>query len=104
MRFAILGAVIGGAGVPLFLQTMNVLSGDGLIAWHLVLDDAVWAAPFGAAAAAASILLARRAEAVALRASTRAASLENHSEAGDSLSTEAHSRVETPAPRSGAAR
>ena len=63
-RFALLGAVVGGVGVPLFLQTMNVLSGDGPISWALVLDDAPWASVFGAAAAAGSILLARRAEAL----------------------------------------
>lgn len=61
-RFALLGAIVGGVGVPLFLQLMNVLSGDGPIAWGLVTDDGVWAAVFGAAAAAGSILLARRAE------------------------------------------
>ena len=63
MRFAIVGAVVGGVGVPLYLQAMNVLFGDGLIAWGLVLDDARWATVFGAAAAAGSILLARRADA-----------------------------------------
>lgn len=65
LRFAMLGAVVGGVGVPLFLQAMNVLSGDGPIAWGLVLDDAPWATVFGAAAAAGSILLARRADALA---------------------------------------
>ena len=64
LRFAMLGAVVGGVGVPLYLQTMNVLSSDGPIAWGLVLDDAPWAAVFGAAAAAGSILLARRADAL----------------------------------------
>lgn len=44
LRFGMLGAVVGGVGVPLYLQTMNVL--------------------FGAAAAAGSILLARRADAL----------------------------------------
>ena len=64
LRFGMLGAVVGGVGVPLYLQTMNVLSGDGPIPWGLVLDDAPWAAAFGAAAAAGSILLARRADAL----------------------------------------
>ena len=64
VRFALLGTLVGGVGVPLYLQTMNVLSGDGPIAWHLVLDDAPWAAVFGAVAAAGSILLARRATAL----------------------------------------
>ena len=59
--FAFLGAVVGGAGVPLFLQTMNVLTDGKPIAWGLVLDDGVWASVFGAAAAAGTILLARRA-------------------------------------------
>jgi hypothetical protein len=64
LKFALLGAIIGGVGVPLLLQLMNVLSGDGPIAWGLVTDDAVWATVFGAAAAAGSIFLARRAEAL----------------------------------------
>jgi hypothetical protein len=62
VRFGLLGAVVGGVGVPLFLQTMNVLSGDGPIAWSLVTDDGLWASIFGGAAAAGSILLARRAD------------------------------------------
>lgn len=64
VRFALLGAVVGGVGVPLFLQAMNVLSGGRLIAWNLVSDDAVWASVFGAAVAAGSIMLARRADAL----------------------------------------
>ena len=63
-RFALLGAVVGAVGVPLFLQAMNVLSGGAPIAWHLVVDDARWAAVFGAVVAAGSILLARRADAL----------------------------------------
>jgi hypothetical protein len=64
VRFALLGAVVGGVGVPLFLQTMNVVTGGSPIAWGLVTDDAVWATVFGAAVAAGSILLARRADAL----------------------------------------
>jgi MFS family permease len=63
VRFALLGAVVGGVGVPLYLQAMNVLTGGHLIAWGLVTDDAVWASVFGATAAAGSIWLARRADA-----------------------------------------
>lgn len=65
VRFALLGAVVGGVGVPLYLQAMNVLTGGAPIAWGLVTDDAVWASMFGAAAAAGTILLARRADASA---------------------------------------
>jgi hypothetical protein len=64
LKFAAVGALVGGVGVPLYLQTMNVLSGDGPIAWGLVGDDAIWSTLFGAAAAAGSILLARRADAL----------------------------------------
>ena len=46
--------------VPLFLQTLNLLSGDGPVAWHLVVDDAVWAFFFGGGAALGSLELARR--------------------------------------------
>jgi MFS family permease len=63
-RFGLLGAVVGGVGVPLFLQMMNVLSGDGAIAWRLVWDDGIWASVFGGVAAAGSILLARHADAL----------------------------------------
>jgi hypothetical protein len=59
LRFAMLGAVVGGVGVPLYLQAMNVLFGDGPIPWRLVM--APGAAVLGAAAAAGSILVARRA-------------------------------------------
>jgi hypothetical protein len=59
--FTLLGAVVGGAGVPLFLQLMNVLTGGSTIAWGLVRFDAILGAVFGAVAAGGSILLARRA-------------------------------------------
>ena len=63
LRFALIGAVIGGAGVPLLLQGMNVLFGGGPIAWNLVTDDGVFGAVFGGIAAGGTILLARRAAA-----------------------------------------
>jgi len=64
LRFAMLGAVLGAVGVPLYLQAMNVLADGSPIAWGLVTDDAVWASVFGAAVAGGSILLARRADAL----------------------------------------
>jgi MFS family permease len=60
-RFTLLGAVVGGVGVPLYLQLMNVLTGGRMIAWGLVRFDTVLGVVFGAAAAAGSILVARRA-------------------------------------------
>ena len=62
VRFALLGAVVGAVGVPLYLQMMNVLTGGSLISWGLVMDDGIWASVFGAAGAGGSILLARRAD------------------------------------------
>jgi hypothetical protein len=46
--------------VPLFLQFMNVLSGDGPVAWGLVRDDAVLGFVFGAVASAGTLLVAQR--------------------------------------------
>ena len=96
VRFALLGAVVGGVGVPLYLQTMNVLTDGRPIAWNLVTDDAVWATVFGAAVAAGSILLARRAERLGPGARPEAL------EAGDGLNgTPAAVRTEASvAPRS----
>lgn len=78
LRFAALGAVVGGVGVPLFLQLMNVLSGDGPIAWGLVLDDGPLAAVFGAIAGGGTILLARRG--AALGPASAAAELDESSD------------------------
>jgi len=64
VRFGIGGGVVTGLFVPLFLQTMNLLSGDGLVAWNLVLDDAVWTSVFGAVAAGGSLKLAQLADAL----------------------------------------
>lgn len=64
VRFGIAGGLVAGVFVPLFLQTMNLLSGDGAVPMGLVLDDAVWAALFGAAAAGGSLKLAQHADAV----------------------------------------
>jgi hypothetical protein len=51
--------------VPLFLQAMNLISGDGLVPWRLVLDDALWTAVFGGVVAGGSLRLAQRADTVA---------------------------------------
>ena len=60
VRFGLVGGIVTGAFVPVCLQALNVLSGDGPIAWHLVLDDGLWTAVFGAAAAGGSLKLAQR--------------------------------------------
>ena len=62
VRFAVAGGVVTGVFVPLFLQTMNLLTDGHLVPWRLVLDDGIWATVFGAVAAGASLKLAQRAE------------------------------------------
>jgi hypothetical protein len=42
---------------------MNLLSGDGLVPWHLVADDLVLSAVFGGITAAGTMILAQRDEA-----------------------------------------
>jgi hypothetical protein len=61
VRFGIAGAVLAGLFVPVFFQTMNVLTGDGMVPMGLVLDDVPWAALFGGVAAGVSLKLAQRA-------------------------------------------
>jgi len=62
VRFGIGGGVVTGLFVPLFLQLMNLLSGDGLVAWALVLDDIPLTAVLGAVAAGGSLKLAQIAD------------------------------------------
>ena len=60
VRVAIAGGLATAVFVPLFMQLLNVVSGDGLVAWRLVMDDAAWAAIFGAVGAVLLLKLARR--------------------------------------------
>ncbi|MCU0624182.1 MAG: hypothetical protein MUF53_10005 [Gemmatimonadaceae bacterium] len=62
IRFGLAGAVVSGAGMPLVLQLLNILSGDGPVAWHLLTDDIPLLAVLGGGAAATWLKLAQRAE------------------------------------------
>jgi hypothetical protein len=62
VRFGIGGGVFAGLGLPLFLQAMNFLSGDGFVAWNLLLDDAILTTFLGGAAAGGSMKLAQLAD------------------------------------------
>jgi len=62
-RFGVGGSIVAGLFVPSFLQTMNLLSGDGLVPWHLVSDDFVLAALFGGITSAGTMMIAQRDEA-----------------------------------------
>ena len=39
VRFWIGGFILAGLFVPAYLQTMNVITGGGLVPWNLVFDD-----------------------------------------------------------------
>ena len=62
-KFALIGALVGGAGIPLIYQLLNILGG-GAIPWSLLLDDIPWAATVGAVGAAGTIWMAKRAAAL----------------------------------------
>lgn len=64
VRFGIGGGVFAGLVLPLFLQTMNLLSGDGPVPWELLLDDALLTAFLGGAAAGGSMKLAQLTDAL----------------------------------------
>ena len=59
VRFGLGAAALAGLFVPSFLQTMSLLTGGGLVPWHLVFDDAVLSAVFGGITAAGTMALAQ---------------------------------------------
>jgi hypothetical protein len=61
-RFGVAAGVVTALFIPAFLQTMNLISGDGLAAWADILDDIPATALFGAIAAASSLRLAQFAD------------------------------------------
>lgn len=61
----VLGSAIGiGLFVPLALQAFNVIGGEGLISWSLVLDDGLRSGLFAGFAAAVTLKLAQLADRV----------------------------------------
>jgi hypothetical protein len=62
VKFGIMGGVVTGLFVPLFMQSMNILSGSGPIAWNLIDTDILLGAVFGAVTGGGSLWLAQRAE------------------------------------------
>jgi predicted ATPase len=61
VRFALAGAVVSATMIPLFLQLLNVISGDGPVAWSELTDDIPLLAVLGGGAAATWLALAQRA-------------------------------------------
>jgi hypothetical protein len=64
VRFGLSGAVFAGVALPLFLQTMNLLSGSGLIPWGQVLDDALVVGVLGGVVSGGSMKLAQLGDAL----------------------------------------
>lgn len=62
VRFGIAGGIVTGLFVPTFMQSMNVLSGDGMVPFALIRLDILWTAVLGALVASISIKLAQYAE------------------------------------------
>ena len=65
VKGGLLAGLVTGLAFPLFLQAMNLLSGDGLIAWSLVLDDGPIVGVLAAVAAGGTLKLAQRMDALA---------------------------------------
>src|SRR5215212_10041778 len=57
VRFGVGGAIFAGLFLPLFLETMSILTGGGPVAWHLIDGDALMAAVFGGITAAGTMKL-----------------------------------------------
>jgi hypothetical protein len=62
-KFGFGGAVLAGAFVPAWMQTLNLLTGGGFVPFDLINGDIVMAAVFGGVTAFGSMLLAKRDEA-----------------------------------------
>ena len=62
VRFGVGGAIFAGLFLPLFLETMSILTGGGPVAWHLIDGDALMAAVFGGITAAGTMKLAQHDE------------------------------------------
>lgn len=63
VRFGLAGGVLTGLFVPAWMQSLNLLSGDGLVSWALIRGDILVSTVFGAVAAGSSLRLAQLAEA-----------------------------------------
>lgn len=60
-RFALLGAVVGGVGIPALLTLFNWIGGEPRVPWALLQDDALLGTVFGGVLAGGSLWLAQRA-------------------------------------------
>lgn len=64
LRFGVGGALASGILVPTAMQLSNLLSGQGLVPWGLIVDDMIYVTLFGGLAAGVSVKLAQLASRV----------------------------------------
>jgi hypothetical protein len=62
VKFGLVGGAVTGVFVPVFLQSMSLLTGGEPIAWNLINTDVLLGAVFGAVTAGGSLRLAQHAE------------------------------------------
>ena len=63
VKFGLIGGIITGLFVPIFMESASVLTGGGFVPFSLINTDIVWAAVLGAIASAFSLKIAQYAEA-----------------------------------------
>jgi hypothetical protein len=66
-RFGLAAGLTTAVFVPVFMQSMNLLSGDGMVPWDRIDGDALFMGICGGIIAAGTMKLAQRADAVAAR-------------------------------------
>ena len=59
-KFGLGGAIFAGAFVPVFMQTMSVISGGGFVPFDLINTDIIYSALFGGITAAGTMWLAKK--------------------------------------------
>jgi hypothetical protein len=62
LRFGTGGAILAGAFVPAWMETMSLLTGGGLVPFDLINGDIVYSALFGGITAAGTMIMAQRDE------------------------------------------
>ncbi len=61
LRFGMIGALLIGLFIPLFLQSTHLIAGEPLVPWNLLFDDLLIGVVFGGIVAGGSMKLAQRA-------------------------------------------
>jgi hypothetical protein len=60
VKFGVGAAIFAGAFIPVWMQTMSLISGGGLVPFNLIDTDIIYSALFGGITAAGTMALAKR--------------------------------------------